>query len=123
MTLATRKPTGEVGFPMILVEGREGTRKTSEALSLSADPRVGAARGAVCLPDRVIQRHPRIVPDHPAPARFLSHLTRSRSRRRGPIFFGTSGNLGHLQQRRALLRRSSERLAARRVQITLTPLI
>lgn len=43
MTLTTREPTGAVGWPMLLVEGREGARKTSEALRLTADPRIGDA--------------------------------------------------------------------------------
>lgn len=41
--ISTRRPTGEVGWPMLLVEGKEGTRKTSEALRLSVDPRIGHA--------------------------------------------------------------------------------
>ena len=39
--LATRKPTGEAGWPSLLVEGREGAGKTYGCLRLSADPRVG----------------------------------------------------------------------------------
>lgn len=42
MTLNTRQPTGAAGWPMLLVEGKEGTRKTSECLRLTADPRVGS---------------------------------------------------------------------------------
>jgi hypothetical protein len=41
MTLATRKPTGEVAFPLLLIEGVEKTGKTYAALSLSASERVG----------------------------------------------------------------------------------
>lgn len=41
MTLSTRRPTGEAGWPNLLVEGKEGAGKTFAALRLSADPRVG----------------------------------------------------------------------------------
>lgn len=41
--MQTRTPTGAAGWPMLLVEGKEGARKTSEALRLSADPRIGAS--------------------------------------------------------------------------------
>lgn len=43
MALQTRQPTGAAGWPMLLVEGVEGVRKTSESLRLSADPRIGHA--------------------------------------------------------------------------------
>lgn len=41
--MRTRKPTGEAGWPMLLVEGKEKTRKTTEVLRLTADPRIGSA--------------------------------------------------------------------------------
>lgn len=41
--MQTRTPTGAAGWPMLLVEGKEGARKTSEALRLSADPRIGSS--------------------------------------------------------------------------------
>lgn len=41
MTLSTRPPTGEAGWPNLLIEGKEGAGKTFAALRLSADPRVG----------------------------------------------------------------------------------
>lgn len=41
MTLSTRRPTGEAGWPNLLIEGKEGAGKTFAALRLSADPRVG----------------------------------------------------------------------------------
>lgn len=43
MALTTRKPTGMAGWPNLLVEGKEGSGKTYASLSLSADPRIGAA--------------------------------------------------------------------------------
>lgn len=39
--LRTRKPTGEVAWPLILVEGPDKAGKSVAAYSLSADPRVG----------------------------------------------------------------------------------
>jgi hypothetical protein len=39
--LPTRRPTGEAGWPNLLIEGKEGAGKTFAALRLSADPRVG----------------------------------------------------------------------------------
>lgn len=39
--LRTRKPTGQVAWPVILLEGEEKTGKSYAAYSLSADPRVG----------------------------------------------------------------------------------
>lgn len=39
--LMTRRPTGKVAFPLILVEGQEKCGKTFSALSLSASPKVG----------------------------------------------------------------------------------
>jgi hypothetical protein len=41
--LQTRKPTGQVSWPVILVEGGEGTGKTYAMAELTADPRVGRA--------------------------------------------------------------------------------
>jgi hypothetical protein len=41
MSLSTRKPTGEAGWPNLLIEGKEGAGKTHACLRLSADPRVG----------------------------------------------------------------------------------
>lgn len=41
--MKTRQPTGQAAMPMLLVEGVEGARKTSESLRLSADPRIGHA--------------------------------------------------------------------------------
>lgn len=41
MSLHTRRPSGEAGWPNLLVEGKEGTGKTYNTLRLSADPRVG----------------------------------------------------------------------------------
>lgn len=41
MTLSTRKPTGEAGWPSLIVEGKEGAGKTYASLRLSADPRIG----------------------------------------------------------------------------------
>lgn len=41
MTLRTRPPTGQVAFPLILVEGEEKAGKSYAALQLSASPRVG----------------------------------------------------------------------------------
>ena len=41
--LKTRKPTGQVSWPVILVEGGEGTGKTHAMAELTADPRVGRA--------------------------------------------------------------------------------
>lgn len=39
--LRTRRPTGRVAFPLILVEGEEKAGKTFAALRLSASPRIG----------------------------------------------------------------------------------
>lgn len=39
--LKTRKPTGEVAWPLILVEGPDKSGKSVASYSLSADPRVG----------------------------------------------------------------------------------
>lgn len=39
--LRTRKPTGQVAFPLVLVEGEEKAGKTYASLALSASPRVG----------------------------------------------------------------------------------
>lgn len=39
--LRTRRPTGQVAWPLILVEGEEKTGKSHAAYSLSADPRIG----------------------------------------------------------------------------------
>lgn len=39
--LRTRKPSGQVAWPLILVEGAEKTGKSAQSYSLSADPRVG----------------------------------------------------------------------------------
>lgn len=41
MSLTTRRPTGEAGWPNLLIEGKEGAWKTSSCLRFSADPRVG----------------------------------------------------------------------------------
>lgn len=41
MTLRTRKPSGQVSWPLVLVEGAEKTGKSYAAYSLSADRRVG----------------------------------------------------------------------------------
>lgn len=41
--MRTRKPTGEVGWPSLIIEGKESTWKTSTCLKFTADPRVGAA--------------------------------------------------------------------------------
>lgn len=41
MTLRTRKPSGQVAYPLILVEGSEKSGKTFSALSLSSSERVG----------------------------------------------------------------------------------
>lgn len=41
MTLRTRPPTGEAGWPNLLIEGREGAGKTHGCLRFSADPRIG----------------------------------------------------------------------------------
>lgn len=41
--LVTRRPTGEAGWPNLLVEGKEGAGKTHGCLRLSADPRVGTS--------------------------------------------------------------------------------
>ena len=41
MTLQARKPTGEVAFPFVLVEGESKSGRTYASLRLSADPRVG----------------------------------------------------------------------------------
>lgn len=41
--LRTRKPTGQVAWPLVLVEGQEKTGKTYSALRLSADERIGRA--------------------------------------------------------------------------------
>lgn len=41
MSLRTRKPTGAVAFPLLLVEGPEKSGKTYTALSLAASERVG----------------------------------------------------------------------------------
>ena len=43
MALRTRKPTGQVAYPLLLVEGGEKTGKTYASLALSADPRIGRA--------------------------------------------------------------------------------
>jgi len=43
VSLATRTPTGEAGWPNLLVEGFEGAGKTHNCLRLSADPRIGDA--------------------------------------------------------------------------------
>lgn len=45
MTLRTRKPTGDVAYPVLLVEGPEKSGKTSLALALSASERVGRTFG------------------------------------------------------------------------------
>jgi hypothetical protein len=39
--LKTRKPTGKVAYPLILLEGEEKAGKTFAALALSASPRIG----------------------------------------------------------------------------------
>lgn len=39
--LRTRKPTGQVAYPFILVEGDEGAGKTRQMLELSRSPRIG----------------------------------------------------------------------------------
>lgn len=39
--IATRRPTGEAGWPNLIIEGREKAGKTYGCLRLSADPRVG----------------------------------------------------------------------------------
>ena len=41
MSLQTRKPTGEVAFPFVIVEGESKSGRTYSALRLSADDRVG----------------------------------------------------------------------------------
>lgn len=41
MTLRTRKPTGQVAYPLLLVEGVEKSGKTAMTLSLSASEHVG----------------------------------------------------------------------------------
>lgn len=41
MTLRTRKPTGQVAYPIVLVEGAEKVGKTYTALALSASEKVG----------------------------------------------------------------------------------
>lgn len=41
MTLRTRTPTGDVAFPLLMIEGGEKSGKTFTALSLSASERVG----------------------------------------------------------------------------------
>jgi hypothetical protein len=40
-TLKTRKPTGEVAYPLVLVEGVEKTGKTVTSLSLSKSDKIG----------------------------------------------------------------------------------
>lgn len=42
MALNTRKPTGEVAFPFLIVEGESKSGRTYAALRLSADERVGS---------------------------------------------------------------------------------
>ncbi|MBT9254442.1 ATP-binding protein [Phycicoccus sp. MAQZ13P-2] len=41
--LRTRKPTGRIPFPLVLLEGGEGSGKTYAQLALSADPRIKEA--------------------------------------------------------------------------------
>lgn len=41
--LETRRPTGQVSWPVVLVEGGEGTGKSYAMAELTADPRVGRA--------------------------------------------------------------------------------
>lgn len=41
MSLQTRKPTGKVAWPLLLVEGEEKAGKTYASLALSADERIG----------------------------------------------------------------------------------
>src|SRR5579862_7189278 len=41
MTLRTRKPTGAVPWPVILLEGGEKAGKTTTLVQLSASPKVG----------------------------------------------------------------------------------
>lgn len=41
MALQTRKPSGQAGFPSIIVEGKEGAGKTHNLATLTADPRIG----------------------------------------------------------------------------------
>jgi hypothetical protein len=43
MALQTRKPTGQAGFPSLIVEGKEKAGKTHQAITFTADPRIGRA--------------------------------------------------------------------------------
>lgn len=41
MSLTTRPPSGEAGWPNLLVEGKEGAGKTHGCLAFSASPKIG----------------------------------------------------------------------------------